>query len=105
MFRLIRWLFSLVIFAIVFWFATTIPLGNKTLWGHLRAIFGTQEAKDLAKGAEDEAKKVADRMRDQAHKEQPDLGGPHSHAPLDPVDAKDQKDLDKLVHDKTKKKK
>ena len=68
MFRLIRWLFSLVIFAIVFWFATTIPLGNKTLWGHLRAIFGTQEAKDLAKGAEDEAKKVADRMRDQAAK-------------------------------------
>ena len=91
MFRLIRWLFSLLFFAIVIWFATTIPLGHKTLWGHLRAIFATQEAK-----------KVADRVRDEVKKDHPDLG---THAPLDPVSAKDQKDLDKLVHDKTKPKK
>jgi hypothetical protein len=63
-FRLLRWLFSLALFAVFVWFAVTVPLGKRTLWGHLRAIAATDEAKDLAEGAKEEAKKVADKLRE-----------------------------------------
>jgi hypothetical protein len=63
MFGIVRFLFSLMVLAVVVWFATTVPLGKRTLWGHLRAIAGTQEAKDLAEGTAEEAHKVAERMR------------------------------------------
>lgn len=96
MFRLIRFLISLAIFAAFIWFATTVTLGKRTLCGHLRAIFSTQEAKDLADGTKEEAKKVADRFRTELAKD----GG----APLDPLDDKDRAGLDKLVKQKTKKK-
>lgn len=101
MFRLARGIFSLVIFAIVIWFATMVPLGNKTLWGHLRAIFATQAAKDLAHGTEQEARKVAARMRGELV---PDGGSAKvkEHAPLDPVGERDQRDLDRLVREKTR---
>jgi hypothetical protein len=62
MFGLVRFLFSLAILAVVLWFATMVPLGSRTLWGHLRAIAGTQEAKELAEGTKEEAKKVADKL-------------------------------------------
>jgi hypothetical protein len=106
MFGLIRFLFSLVLFGIVIWFATTVPLGKHTLWGHLQAIFSTQEAKDLAEGTKEEAKKVADRVRDELKRD----GGVaaterQGKPPLDPLDARDQKSLDQLVRDKTRGKK
>jgi len=62
MFSLIRWAFSLVILAIVIWFATMVPLGNRTLWGHIKAIAGTKEAKDFAEGTKVEAEKVAKKI-------------------------------------------
>lgn len=105
MFRLIRFLLSLVFLAAVVWFAVNVQLGKRTLWGHLRAIFATQEAKDLADGTREEAKKVADKVREELGH---DAGAPeaarHSRQPLDPVGADDQKSLDKLVREKTKKK-
>jgi hypothetical protein len=69
MFSLVRFLFSLIIFAIVVWFAVSVPLGSRTLWGHLKAIAGTKEAKDFAEGTKEEAKKVADKLL-----AEPDLG-------------------------------
>ncbi len=59
---MIRMLISLLMFAILIWFATMVPLGNRTLWGHIKAISGTQEAKDFADGTRKEAKKVADQV-------------------------------------------
>jgi hypothetical protein len=103
MFRLGRFLFSLLLVVVVLWFATNVQLGKRTLWGHLRAIFASQEAKDLAEGTKEEAKKVADKVREELAR---DAGAPdgshHAHAPLDPVDTKDQKSLDKLVREKTR---
>lgn len=102
MFRLIRWLFSLVVSAIVIWFAVSVPLGDKTLWQHVRAIFGTKEAKDLARGVEEESKKVADKLRDRLGADAGAEPAPrHSRQPLDPVEEGDRKQLDKLVKDKT----
>lgn len=62
MFGFIRFLFSLVIFAIVVWFAVTVPLGSRTLFGHLRAIGQTEAAHELAEGTKQEARKVAERL-------------------------------------------
>jgi hypothetical protein len=61
--RLFRFLLSLVFIVIIVYFATTVQLGKRTLWGHLVAIFSTPAAKDLAEGTKEEAKKVADRLR------------------------------------------
>jgi hypothetical protein len=97
MFRLVRWLFSLALFAAVVWFATTVKLGKRTLWGHLVAIVSTREAKDLAEGTREEAQKVARRLRG----ESPDLGARHAGAPLDPVEERDRRGLDHLVREKT----
>jgi hypothetical protein len=97
MFRLVRWLFSLALFAGLVWFATTVKLGKRTLWGHLAAIFSTREARDLADGTRDEAQKIARRLRG----ESPDLGARHVGAPLDPVEERDRRGLDRLVREKT----
>jgi hypothetical protein len=67
MFGLVRFLISLACLAVFVWFAVTIPIGNRTLWGHLRAIAGTEEAKDLAKGTKEEAEKVARKVKDELH--------------------------------------
>ena len=97
---MIRFLVYLAIAIGIVYFATTVPLGKKTLWQHLRAIFSTREAKELADSVEEEGKRVRDRLRDRPT---PDGGtARHTRPPLDPVDEKEQRDLDKLVKDKTK---
>jgi hypothetical protein len=60
---LVRFLISLVMLAAFVWFAVTVPLGKRTLWGHVHAIFATQEAKDLAEGTKEEAEKVARKVK------------------------------------------
>jgi hypothetical protein len=68
MFKLIRLLGSAIVFAIVAYFALTVPLGKRTLWGHLCAIVGSPEAKDLADGAKDVAKDAVDRASKELNK-------------------------------------
>ena len=60
---LVRFCISLVMLTTFIWFAVTVPLGKRTLWGHLHAIFATQEAKDLAEGTKEEAEKVAHKVQ------------------------------------------
>ncbi len=67
MFGLIRFATSLVMLAAFVWFAVTVPLGKRTLWGHLHAIFATQEAKDLAEGTKEEAERVARKVKEELH--------------------------------------
>ena len=102
MFRLVNFLISLMMFAAFIWFAVTVPLGKRTLWGHTQAIFGTQAAKDLADGTKQEAQKVAERVREGLHT--PDMSPPPRPRvvePLDPVDGKERRKLDHLVKQKT----
>ena len=90
MFRLIRFFVSLAMTAAFVWFAVTVPLGQLTLWGHLRAIFGTQEARDLAQGTREEAERVADRVREELHRDMSPPPAPTARkvrVPLDPVAA------------------
>lgn len=113
MFRLIRWVLLLTMLAVLVWFAATVPVGRRTLWAHLRAIFGTREARDLAEGTREEASKVAEKIRRTL---QPDAGAhpgkehnrgverppERRRAPLDPIEPSDRRDLDRLVRDKTR---
>ena len=62
---LVRFLISLVMLAAFVWFAVTVPLGKRTLWGHVHAIFATQEAKDFAEGTKEEAEKVARKVKEE----------------------------------------
>jgi hypothetical protein len=93
MFRLARFLISIALLLGFAWFATSVKLGKRTLLEHVRAIFSTQEAKDLADGTKEEARKLADKVKTELARD----GG----APLDPLDEKERKQLDKLIKQKT----
>jgi hypothetical protein len=62
---LVRFLFSCVVLCAFIWFAVTVPIGKRTLWGHVHAIFATQEAHDLADGTKEEAEKVARKVKEE----------------------------------------
>ena len=94
MFRLVRWLISLAMTIAFVWFAVSVPIGKRTLWGHAVAIFSTKEAKDLADGTKEGAQKVVEKVRAELRKD----GG----APLETLDDKDRRGLDELVKTKSK---
>lgn len=98
MIRLFRFLLSLAMLGAFLWFALTVRLGKRTLWGHLQAILGTQEAHDLANGTKTEAERVARRMREELRPKDMSDGRP----PLDPVDEVDRRKLDRLVKEKAR---
>jgi hypothetical protein len=51
------------------WFATSVPIGKHTLWGHIVRIARTDEARDLADGAKETAADVAKRVKEEARTE------------------------------------
>lgn len=71
--RFLRWTFWLAAIAVMIWFAATVPLGNRTLIGHIRAIAATPEARDLARGTGEEVRKVKERIEKELR---PDGGAP-----------------------------
>lgn len=72
-FRLLRFLISTVMLSAFLWFAATVPIGKRTLLGHIVRIARTDEARDLADGARETAKDVAKRMKDELQERD---GGP-----------------------------
>jgi hypothetical protein len=53
---LVRRLFGLACFALVAYAAIKVPVGRRTTWGHLVAIFTTEPAREAAEDLEDVAK-------------------------------------------------
>ena len=51
MIRLLVWLALIVGFI---WFGSTVKLGNRTFFGHVRAIWHTEEVQDLKHGVQGE---------------------------------------------------
>jgi hypothetical protein len=64
-FRLIRFIISCLLLSAFIWFAVSVPLGKRTLWGHLVRIARTDEARELASGAKETAADVARRVREE----------------------------------------
>lgn len=47
----------------VVWFGATVNLGKRTLFGHVRAIWATEEVQDLKHGVEEKAAPAVDRVK------------------------------------------
>ncbi len=61
--RVIRLLVWIALAAGVVWFGSTVKLGNRTFFGHVRAIWHTEEAQELKKGVEEKAAPAAGRLK------------------------------------------
>ncbi len=59
---MIRSLFTLVVVAVLIFLGATVPLGKRTFFGHVSAIWRTQEAKDMRDGVGDKAGPVVDKI-------------------------------------------
>jgi hypothetical protein len=64
---MVRFLFYLVIAIVLVWFATTVQLGKHTLVGHIRAIWHTEEVRDLKDGVKERAKPAVERLERGLH--------------------------------------
>src|SRR4051812_49414140 len=53
---LVRRLFGLACFALVAYCAVTVPIGRRTTWGHVVAIFTTEPAREAVEDLEEVAK-------------------------------------------------
>jgi len=58
--RFLFWVGLLVGFVVV---GSTVKLGKRTLFGHIHAIWETDEAKDMRHGIEDKAGPVVDKIK------------------------------------------
>ncbi len=61
MFRLLRLIFVLGALGATIWFGTTVPLGERTLFEHVQAIWKTPESQGLVRGTKDKVGTLVDR--------------------------------------------
>ena len=59
---MLRFLVYLAIAIGIAYFATTVPLGKRTLVGHIRAIWHTEQVQDLKEGVKEKAGPAVDRL-------------------------------------------
>ena len=60
MIRALVWIALIVAFI---WFGSTVKLGNKTFFGHVRAIWHTEEAQELKDGVKEKAGPAATKIK------------------------------------------
>lgn len=60
---MLRLLFILALAAVIAYFGSTVKLGQRTFFGHVRAIWSTDEAQDMRKGLGEKAGPALDRMK------------------------------------------
>lgn len=79
---LIRSIVYLVVFIVVIYFGTTVKLGERTLFGHIRNIWAADETQEMVKEIKKSGKPMAERLErgvkaglDEARREPVD-GGP-----------------------------
>ncbi len=61
--RLIRSLISLALLAAFVLIAVTVPLGKRTLFGHVKHIWSSDEAQELVEGVREESGPFLDRVK------------------------------------------
>lgn len=60
---MIRWLVILALAAGIAYLGATVKLGKRTFFGHVRAIWSTEEVQELKHGVEDKAAPAVDRLK------------------------------------------
>jgi len=99
--KLIRLLIGLGLIAGLVFVAVEVPLGEKTLVQHVRAIAGTEEGQELVEGVKDKAVEVKDRATGAVKGEAKAADGSDAGAG-DELTDKERRLLRKLIQDKLK---
>jgi hypothetical protein len=60
---MIRLIVFLCLAAGFVWFGSSVQIGKRTLFGHVRAIWATEEVQDLKHGVEEKAGPAVDRVK------------------------------------------
>ena len=60
---MIRLIVFLALVAGFVWFGSSVQLGKRTLFGHVRAIWATEQVQDLKHGVEEKAAPAVDRVK------------------------------------------
>ena len=104
MFRMIKVMFMMAMFVAVAWFGSTVKLGERTLFGHLRAIGSTKESQELVDGTKQSAKPLVDDVRRRiAGNPEPESRpvttevSPDAGPPQDKITAADRQKLRRLL--------
>lgn len=99
MFRLLRGIVGLAIVGVLAYGAVAVPLGDKTLWGHIKAIAESKEGKKLVDGVKTKADEV---LESKAKTE----GKAASSQPTDQdkLTPREQRELKKLIRERLEKK-
>jgi len=107
-FRLLRGIVGLGVLGVLAYGAVAVPLGDKTLWEHVKAIAGSKEGKTLVDGVKDKADEVL--KKDQGKKDQgkKDQGkkdqSPASQLGQDQFSTKERRELKELIRERLAKK-
>ena len=103
MFRLLKLCVALAAFCAFAWFGTTVQLGDRTLFAHLRAIAQTKESQELVDGTKRAAEPLVDGVKRRvaagvqapATAAAPPDGG--ASAPQENVSAADKRQLRRII--------
>lgn len=60
---MLRWLVILTLGLALAFLGSTVKLGNRTFFEHVRAVWSTDEAQDMRKGLEEKAGPALDRVK------------------------------------------
>ncbi|HVV88616.1 MAG TPA: hypothetical protein VHE35_36480 [Kofleriaceae bacterium] len=90
-----RFLITVAIVGVLVFCGATVKLGKRTFFGHVRAIWSTQEAKDMRDGVDQKAGPVVDKLERgvkagvrEATKDEPGSGSGSAPAAVHhPIDA------------------
>ena len=61
--RVIRFVFTLLIVGVLVFLGATVKLGKRTFFGHVSAIWSTDEAKDMREGVSEKAAPVVEKVK------------------------------------------
>jgi hypothetical protein len=61
---MIRWLFILAICAVLAFCGATVPLGKKTFFGHVKAIWSSEPMSELKDGVKETAGPATDKAKE-----------------------------------------
>lgn len=99
MFRLVRGIVGLGIVGVLVYGAVAVPLGEKTLWEHIKAIAGSKEGKKLVDGVKHKADEVLKSGPAQKKNE-----SPSSRPSDDKLTPRERRELKKLIRERLEKK-
>lgn len=71
MLRLLKWLLCLGGSAVLVWWGLTVPLGDRTFFGHIQAIGQSRESQELVRGTRKKVGEVTRRLASEGEAARP----------------------------------